>query len=295
MRKLFVLAAVLSTFATPRPAPADPLPIAPGWSAQQLAAGLATPLGEIAVDPVTRDAFVMDHASSAATVYRITLAGVRTVVASGVFDMNVLAFDPAARELYLATAGTLGRYSESGQPLGTLPGVAGALAIGPDGALYCAHPDRIQRFDSATQAWQDWRMLASFYLTYNSPDAMSFAPDGAVFLRSGATTLRANEGEVRPLGNSLVSMGLCATAHQLLVGPFALDPDGPASQGRGTPWLNVDDAVGRITGLATDPDGRIYLVAIGNAAGQGSVWVLSPPAAVPVRPATWGALKAAYR
>jgi hypothetical protein len=295
MKRFVSLAVLLALTSLPRPVHASVTPIAPGWTAQQIAGGLVTPMGEIAVDPVSHDAFVMDHPGGTNIVYRIPISGTRTVVASGPFDMNVIAFDPVTRELLLQLAGVLGRYSETGTPLGTLPAGGTALAIGPDGALYGAYGYQVRRFDTGTQSWQDWRALASPYLQY-SPDGLAFAPGGSVFVRSGSMVFRADPGGTVPLGGTMVRMGMCATSTQLLVGPFALDPNGPPSTtNQGSLWLTGDGTTGMITGLATDPDGRIYLTALGSAPGQGTVWVLTPPGVVATRTSTWGALKVGYR
>ncbi len=295
MRHLFVLAALTALVATPHLAPAAPTPVAPGWTAQQLASGLVTPMGEIAVDPVSHDAFVLDHTGSGVDLYRITLSGTRSLVTSGGLASDVLAFDPVARELYLQAGSDLGRYSETGQLLGLLPHGVNALAIGPDGALYGAYGPMIQRYDSATQTWQNWRSLSSPMLT-NLPDGLSFAPDGTVFVRMGAAVFRAEAGGSTFVASTLLRMGMGTTATQLLTGPWTRALDSPAWPANSSAlWINDDGSTGLITGIATDPDGRIYVTAIGNAMGQGSVWVFTPPAAVPVHTSTWGQLKSTYR
>lgn len=295
MRHFLVLAALATLVASPRFAPAAPMPVAPGWTAQQLASGLVTPMGEIAVDPVSHDVFVMDHTGTSVALYRITLSGSRSLVTTGGFAMDVLAFDPVARELFLQSGSDLGRYSETGQLLGMLPHGVTALAIGPDGALYGAYGPMIQRFDRGLQAWQDWRPLNSPMLT-NSPDGLSFAPDGAVFVRSGASVFRAEASGSVLVASTLLRMGMGTTATQLLTGPWAQALDAPAWPANSRAlWVNDDGVTGLISGVASDPDGRIFMTAIGSAMGQGSVWVFTPPAAVPVHTSTWGQLKSRYR
>lgn len=266
-------------------------PLAPGWSSASIADHMHTPFMGIAADPVTHDAFVIDIGAPTNTLFRVTVAGVRTELLSGAFHGEILAFDPVARVVFLSELGAVLRVSETGEVLGSIPGEVSALTIGADGALYGGAPGRVLRFDAGAGEWQEWRTFAPRF-GLDTPTSLAFDGAGRLFATLGALVCRIEPGSAVVLGSTLVRKGLACSPGVVLCGASSFDPLGDEAVGNhGVAWVETDSATGMIEGVACTSDGRIYMTALGAHPGAGSVWVAFPPGAVTARRTTWGAIK----
>lgn len=276
----------------------------PGWTAHKIGGDLGQPLGGLAVDPISHDAFVGDHGPTP-KVWRITQAGIKSaIIPDAVAGSNVdaIAFDPVARVLYVPAGTGLLRYDESGAMLGQDSIAPECVALGPDGAIYGAFssvgtdPSHVMRRDPATAAWSEWRALSEPF-AMAAPYHVDLDPNGRIFVGSNQGLLRLDAGATVKVGNSLLGGRLPAVSggsSSLFFGDFTFDPSG-GDQGWGVPFVSSDDdSDGLIHGVCLASDGSVYMTALGTSpGGNGSLWQFAP-STTPALRSSWGTLKTRY-